>query len=130
MRRPSGRSVVLDAWPLLLSLVLCWPLLTGRGLPLARDLVFVPRQPFTDASIGLGDAAPRAVPLDAVVALLSQAVGGEVLARVWSRACSRSPAAVPTGCCAGTGRRPGSRPAGSRSGTPGRWSDSRSASGR
>ncbi|WP_162799358.1 hypothetical protein [Nocardioides sp. 616] len=82
MRRPSARAVVLDAWPLLLSVVLCWPLLSGRGLPLARDLVFVPRQPFTDASIGLGDAAPRAVPLDAVVSVLSQAVGGEVLARV------------------------------------------------
>ena len=72
----------LDAWPLALALLLCLPLLTGAGYPLARDLVFVPHQPLTDASIGLGTGAPRAVPLDAVVALLGHVVDGGVLARM------------------------------------------------
>lgn len=81
-RRVSATAVVLDAWPLLLAVVLCWPLLTGGGHPLARDLVFAPRPPWTDATLGLGDAAPRAVPLDALVSLASVAVDGRVLATV------------------------------------------------
>ncbi|MGZ4496124.1 MAG: hypothetical protein ACXVWZ_01485 [Nocardioides sp.] len=71
-----------DAWPLVLAVVLTLPLLTSSGYPLARDLVFVPREPWTDAVVGLGDAAPRAVPLDAVVSLLTHVVDGGVLARV------------------------------------------------
>lgn len=69
-------------WPLALSVMLVLPLLTTRGHPLARDLVFVPRQPFTDSTWGLGDVAPRAVPLDAVVAALTHVVDGGVLARI------------------------------------------------
>ncbi|MCW2843714.1 MAG: hypothetical protein JWN22_1630 [Nocardioides sp.] len=84
MERPSVRrsAVVLDAWPVLLALVLCLPLLAHGGYPLARDLVFVPRQPWTLASVGLGDGAPRAVPLDAVVSVLTSVVDGGWLARV------------------------------------------------
>ncbi|MBB6626286.1 hypothetical protein H5V45_03020 [Nocardioides sp. KIGAM211] len=84
MARPSVRptAIALDAWPALLAVVLCLPLLTRSGHPLARDLVFVPHQPLTLASVGLGDGAPRAVPLDAVVALLTQVVDGGVLARL------------------------------------------------
>ena len=69
-------------WPPVLAVVLVFPLLTRSGHPLARDLVFVPRQPFTNATWGLGDVAPRAVPLDSVVALLTHVVDGGVLARV------------------------------------------------
>ena len=76
------RRIALDAWPFALAVLLCFPLLTRSGHPLARDLIFVPRQPLTDGSIGLGTGAPRAVPLDAVVALLSHVVDGGVLARV------------------------------------------------
>ncbi len=79
-RRHQDGLVLL--WPLLLAVVLVLPLLTRAGHPLARDLVFVPRQPFTDATWGLGDVAPRAVPLDSVVAALTQVVDGGVLARV------------------------------------------------
>lgn len=81
-RRALGPRLLLDAWPLLLALVLLLPLLTTAGHPLARDLVFVPRQPWTDAGLGLGDAAPRAVPLDALVSLLTLVVDGGVLAAV------------------------------------------------
>ncbi|WP_374455201.1 hypothetical protein [Nocardioides sp.] len=69
-------------WPPVLALVLVAPLMVRPGHPLARDLVFVPRQPFTDATWGLGDVAPRAVPLDSVVAALTHLVDGGVLARV------------------------------------------------
>lgn len=76
------RAVVLDAWPLLVSVVLCLPLLTHGGYPLARDLVFVPHQPWTLASVGLGAGAPRAVPLDAVISVLTSVIDGGWLARV------------------------------------------------
>lgn len=75
-------DLALDAWPALLALLLCLPLLTHAGHPLARDLVFVPHQPWTDAVVGLGDAAPRAVPLDALVSVITSVVDGGVLARV------------------------------------------------
>ncbi len=84
-RRLSSRQWqdwVVALWPPVLAVVLVLPLLTNRGHPLARDLVFVPRQPFTDATWGLGDAAPRAVPLDSVVAALTHLVDGGVLARL------------------------------------------------
>ena len=81
--RPSRAArLLLDLWPLLLSLVLTLPLVTGGGYPLARDLVFVPRQPLNDAAVGLTDSAPRAVPLDAILALLSVPLDGAVLARL------------------------------------------------
>ncbi|HEX3221385.1 MAG TPA: hypothetical protein VHR35_02365 [Nocardioides sp.] len=74
-------NVLLGLWPLALTLVLLAPLRHGGHL-LARDLVFVPRAPLTDASLGLGGTAPRSVPLDAVVAVLTQVVDGGVLGRV------------------------------------------------
>ena len=80
-RRPDARLLV-GLWPLLLAVVLLAPLLVNRGYPLARDLVFVARQPFTDASVGLGGAAPRAVPLDAVVSAATAILDGAVLARI------------------------------------------------
>ena len=81
---PPSRSirVALDLWPALLACVLTLPLLTAGGYPLGRDLVFVPHQPLTDASLGLTDGAPRAVPLDALVAVLSVPLDGAVLARL------------------------------------------------
>jgi hypothetical protein len=74
--------LALDVWPLALAVLLCLPLLTRAGHPLGRDLVFVPRQPVTDGAIGLGTGAPRAVPLDAVVAVLTHVLDGGVVARV------------------------------------------------
>ncbi|MDT0186661.1 hypothetical protein Q9S36_41395 [Microbacterium sp. ARD31] len=90
LRRPAApspiartwRDGVVLLWPPVLALVLVAPLMVRPGHPLARDLVFVPRQPFTDATWGLGDVAPRAVPLDSVVAALTHVVDGGVLARV------------------------------------------------
>jgi hypothetical protein len=76
-----ARGVLLVLWPFALSLVLLAPLRHGGHL-LARDLVFVPRQPLTDAAIGLGGTAPRSVPLDTVVAVATTVVDGGVLGRL------------------------------------------------
>ncbi|WP_154402626.1 hypothetical protein [Nocardioides speluncae] len=75
------RALLLDAWPLLLAVVLVAPLYGGRGYPIARDLVFLPRHAWTPAVLGLDDAPPRAVPLDAVLAALTAVVDGGILAR-------------------------------------------------
>lgn len=76
------RALALDAWPLLLAVVLVAPLYGGRGYPIARDLVFLPRHAWTPAVLGLDDAPPRAVPLDAVLAAVTSVVDGGVLARL------------------------------------------------
>ncbi|WP_157090119.1 hypothetical protein [Janibacter melonis] len=63
-------------------LVLTWPLISRRGYPLSRDMVITPNLPLSAESLGLSSSAPRAVPLDAAVAVLDSLVGGELLARV------------------------------------------------
>ena len=45
-------------------------------------MVFTPHQPLTRQSVGLGSVAPRAVPLDALVALASRLLDGAVLGRI------------------------------------------------
>lgn len=74
--------MLLDLWPLLVAMVLLAPMYTSTGHLLARDLVFVPHQPWTDAGLGLGATAPRAVPLDAWVSAITAVVDGGVVARV------------------------------------------------
>lgn len=76
------QQAALVAWPLVLAAVLVWPLLSAGGHPLARDLIFVPHQPLTDAALGLGGGSPRAVPLDAVMSLATVLADGAVWARV------------------------------------------------
>ena len=79
---PSARSaLVADALTVLVTAVLLWPL-HRRGIPLGRDMVFVPHQAMTDAALGLGSAPPRAVPLDALVAAASTVLPGAVIARL------------------------------------------------
>jgi hypothetical protein len=51
----------------------------GPGLVLTHDMVFVPRLPLTPQLLGIGSAAPRAVPSDAVIAILSVAIPGQVV---------------------------------------------------
>ena len=75
MRR--GPAVVAPLWTVLLALVVLGPALRPGQL-LLRDLVTSPRSYFTDAALGLGGAAPRAVPQDGVLALLSRVVNGAV----------------------------------------------------
>jgi hypothetical protein len=52
------------------------------GYVLVYDMVFTPRQPLLPDSIGLGSALPRAVPADAVVALATEVLPGQVVQKV------------------------------------------------
>lgn len=62
-----------------LTLVVLGPLLLGRGFWLVGDMVFVPEQPWKTAWLGLGGDLPRAVPMDALVSLLTQVVPGDIV---------------------------------------------------
>lgn len=61
-----------------LGLLALWPLLR-RGYVLSYDMVFVPRPPLTPALLGLGSAVARAVPSDAIVALLARALPADIV---------------------------------------------------
>ncbi|MFG1790467.1 hypothetical protein [Nocardia sp. NPDC049149] len=70
---PAGYSAVL-------ALLIVGPLLRP-GYLLLRDAVSTPRSYLTDSALGLGDAAPRAVPQDALLAVLSPVVDGGVIVK-------------------------------------------------
>ncbi|MET7771360.1 hypothetical protein [Nocardia sp. NPDC005366] len=70
---PAGYSAVLAA-------LIAGPLL-GSGYLLLRDAVSTPRSYLTDSALGLGDAAPRAVPQDALLAAMSPIVDGGLLVK-------------------------------------------------
>lgn len=56
-------------WIITLTAALCWPLFTGPSGSqfLLRDMVVPTHPPLTDATLGLNDAAARAVPQDTVL---------------------------------------------------------------
>ncbi|WP_433728851.1 hypothetical protein ACQP0C_40080 [Nocardia sp. CA-129566] len=70
---PAGYSGVL-------SLLIAGPLL-GPGYLLLRDAVSTPRSYATDSALGLGAAAPRAVPQDALLAALSAVIDGGLIVK-------------------------------------------------
>ncbi|SDF40018.1 hypothetical protein SAMN05216553_101447 [Lentzea fradiae] len=74
--RPNGLKLyaTCTALALLALAPVLWP-----GYVLVYDMVFTPEQPLNAAAFGLGDALPRAVPVDAVVALATQVVPGQVV---------------------------------------------------
>lgn len=80
-RSQSRRPAAADLWVVLLAAALLWPQ-HRWGYGLGHDMVFTPHQPFTRDSLGLGSASPRAVPLDALVALASKLVNGAILGRL------------------------------------------------
>ena len=55
--------------------------LAGSGYLLLRDAVSTPRSYLTDSALGLGAAAPRAVPQDALLAVLSPVIDGGILVK-------------------------------------------------
>lgn len=79
--RPDRRVDL--AWSTLLTFVITGPLLLGPGYWLVGDMVFVPQQPWKPAWLGLDGSLPRAVPMDAVVSVLTQVVPGSVVQRVF-----------------------------------------------
>lgn len=68
---------MVPGYALALALLITGPLL-GPGYLLLRDAVSTPRSHLTDAALGLSEAAPRALPQDFAVAVLSWAVDGGV----------------------------------------------------
>ncbi|MDO3649375.1 hypothetical protein [Nocardia mangyaensis] len=64
----------------LLTLIIVGPL-AGSGYLLLRDAVSTPRSYLTDSALGLGAAAPRAVPQDALLAFLSPVIDGGILVK-------------------------------------------------
>ncbi|HEU4675662.1 MAG TPA: hypothetical protein VFS29_06730 [Motilibacteraceae bacterium] len=72
---------MLVLWSALLTALVLGPALgtfTG-GYVLSYDMVFVPDQPLLAATAGFGTSAPRAVPQDAVVAVLDDLVPGHLV---------------------------------------------------
>ncbi|WP_446223537.1 hypothetical protein ACTWPB_28470 [Nocardia sp. IBHARD005] len=64
----------------LLTMIIVGPL-AGSGYLLLRDAVSTPRAYLTDSALGLGAAAPRAVPQDALLAVLSPVIDGGILVK-------------------------------------------------
>ncbi|MFI6871291.1 hypothetical protein [Nocardia sp. NPDC050406] len=75
-----ARAWVPAGYSLVLALIVVGPLL-GSGYLLLRDAVSTPRSYLTDAALGVGDAAPRAVPQDALVATLSTVIDGGIVVK-------------------------------------------------
>ena len=69
------------AWCAGLAALILAPL-ARPGFLLSYDMVTVPRQELVPDALGLGSAMPRAVPLDAVVAVLTHVVPGELFYRI------------------------------------------------
>ncbi|OBF29239.1 hypothetical protein A5727_24415 [Mycobacterium sp. ACS4331] len=70
----------MPAYALVLALAVTAPLL-GPGYLLLRDAVSTPRSHLTDAALGLSQAAPRALPQDFLVALVSAVLDGGILVK-------------------------------------------------
>jgi hypothetical protein len=69
------------AWVGVLAVVVLGPALLP-GFVLSYDLVFTPRQDLLPASIGVGSGLPRAVPQDAVVAILESVIPGMIVEKI------------------------------------------------
>jgi hypothetical protein len=75
------RRLLAPALALGVALLVLGPAL-GPGYVLAADMVFVPRQDLDLDALGLGGTLPRAVPVDAGVALLTTVVPGALLQKI------------------------------------------------
>ncbi|WP_182526404.1 hypothetical protein [Nocardioides dongkuii] len=78
LRAPRGQDLVLG---LVLTAVMIGPLFGGQGFWLFGDMVFVPSQPWKSTWLGLDGQLARAVPMDALVSLLTQVVPGSWVQR-------------------------------------------------
>jgi len=100
-----------QAWPILLGLGLgllaIGPAL-APGYILSYDMVFLPHPPISAATIGLTGGPPRAVPSDAVIAVLSAAVPANlvqkvILVAIFTASCAGA-ASLLASCTARAGR--------------------------
>src|SRR5687767_12271875 len=77
----TGLGWLPTAWALLLAGLLLGPAL-APGYVLSYDMVWVPDLALRNDLLGLGSALPRAVPSDAVVAVLDELVPGMLLQKL------------------------------------------------
>ena len=76
------QPAAVPAWSALLALVVCLPLF-GHGYVLSYDMVWVPRLDLDRPELwGLGSGLPRAVPSDAIAALLGAAIPAALVQRL------------------------------------------------
>lgn len=68
-------------WSISLAVLMLWSAL-GRGFVLSYDMVWVPDLALGADALGLASGLPRAVPSDAVVAVLDEIVPGELLQKL------------------------------------------------
>lgn len=80
-RKAHRGDWILLTWCALLTVVMLGPL-ARRGYLLSYDMVAVPDQALLPSSVGLSSAMPRAVPLDAAVALADSVLTGQVLQKL------------------------------------------------
>ena len=73
-------ALVVPGYALALTVAVNAPLL-APGYLLLRDAVSTPRSYLSDAAIGLGEAAPRAVPQDFAIAVASTVIDGGVIVK-------------------------------------------------
>lgn len=82
MSQRDLRRFAVPVWAAVLSIAVCAPLLS-RGYVLTYDMVWVPHLDLDRPELwGLGTALPRAVPSDAVVALLGSVIPAAVVQRL------------------------------------------------
>ncbi len=81
MRRMWSGEAPVVLWALALALLVLGPAL-GPGFLLVRDMVWVPDLALRADALGLGSGLPRAVPSDAVVAVLDEIVPGMLLQKL------------------------------------------------
>ena len=72
---------VVPGYALILAVTVTAPLL-APGYLLLRDAVSTPRSFFSDAALGLTEAAPRAVPQDFLIAALTTVLDGGLVVKV------------------------------------------------
>ncbi|GLZ28654.1 hypothetical protein Lesp02_08440 [Lentzea sp. NBRC 105346] len=77
--RPNGLK--LYATCAAITLAVLAPVLLP-GYVLVYDMVFTPRQPLNAEAFGLGSAIPRAVPVDALVAMTTTVVPGQIVQKL------------------------------------------------
>ena len=84
---PSPGQRPARPWParvatVLVTVAVLGPLYVSGGIALRGDMVFAPDQPWKPAGLGLDGSVPRAVPMDALVSLLDEALPGALLQRL------------------------------------------------
>ena len=79
--RGRAAELAVPGYAIALALTVAGPLL-APGYLLVRDAVSTPRSYLSDAALGIGQTAPRAVPQDFAVAVLSAVLDGGVVVKV------------------------------------------------